>query len=59
MTHKQIEAMREARLWIKDVIVPAAACVTTLMFVPETRAMVVGTCKGVKESVKRKFKKES
>ena len=42
MTYKQIEASREARLWIGQVIVPA---VTTKF-------------NSVKESIKKKFKKE-
>lgn len=59
MTYKQIEMAREARLWIKDVIVPTAAFVGTLLFIPETREPIIKTCSNVKESIKSKFKKES
>ena len=58
MTHKQIDTMREARLWIKDVIVPTAAFVGTLLCVPETRAPIIKVCSNVKQSIKSKFKKD-
>ena len=45
MTYKQIEASREARLWIGQVIVPAVTCVATLMAVPEVRHAVVDKAK--------------
>ena len=37
MTYKQIEASREARLWIGQVIVPAATAVAIAMANPELR----------------------
>ena len=40
MTYKQIEASREARLWIGQVIVPAVTCVTIAMANPEVRKAV-------------------
>ena len=42
MTYKQIEASREARLWITQVIVPAA-CVA--MMIPEVRETVITKAK--------------
>lgn len=59
MTHKQIEASREVRLWIKEIIVPFAGFATCLMFNPETREPIVKGFKNAKQSIKSKFKKES
>ena len=58
MTYKQIEASREARLWIGQVIVPAVTCVTIAMANPEVRKAVTTKFNSVKESIKKKFKKE-
>ena len=57
MTYKQIEASREVRLWIKEVIVPVAGFATTLMLFPETREPIVQGARNVKNSIKNKFKK--
>ena len=54
MTYKQIEASREARLWIGQVILPI---VTAVMLVPEAREAVVDKVKKVKKNIKNKFKK--
>ena len=37
MTYKQIEASREMRLWIGQVIVPAAVAVVAIASNPQTR----------------------
>ena len=57
MTYKQIEASREARLWISQVIVPVVGTAVMAMTVPEVRTAVVDKAKSVKESIARKFKK--
>lgn len=54
MTYKQIEASREARLWIGQVILPI---VTAVMLVPETREAVVDIVKTAKKNIENKFKK--
>ena len=60
MTYKQIEASREARLWIGQVIVPACAAVTIAVANPNVRHFVADKAKVVKNFVKNKFhKKES
>ena len=48
MTYKQIEASREIRLWIGQVIVPAAAFA---MAFPEARQAVVNKAKSIKKSI--------
>ena len=58
MTHKQIEAAREVRLWIRDIIVPAAAIAVGAMSIPEVREPVVDKFNNVRESVKHKFNKK-
>lgn len=54
MTYKQIEASREARLWLSQIIIPAM-CIT--MMVPEAREVVVTKAKEVKRSIKTAFTK--
>ena len=51
MTYKQIEASRELRLWITQVIVPAAAIA---MMIPECREAVVKKAKEVRDKIKSK-----
>ena len=58
MTYKQIEASREARLWISQVIVPVVSTAVMIMTIPEARTAVVKKTTDVKDSIKRKFKKK-
>lgn len=58
MTYKQIEASREARLWIGQVIVPAI--VGGIMIVttnPEVQGTIANKVDKVKQTIKSKFKK--
>ena len=57
MTYKQIEASREARLWIGQVIIPAITVVGAAMTVPEVRKAVTEKANNVKTAIKKKFKK--
>ena len=52
MTYKQIEASREIRLWIGQVIVPAAAATVMIMGNPQAREFVSDKWKAVKRKVK-------
>lgn len=58
MTYKQIEASREARLWIGQVIIPAITVVGAAMTVPEVRKAVTEKANNVKTAIKKKFKKK-
>lgn len=58
MTYKQIEASREARLWISQVVIPVATVTTMALSNPEVRTFVTSKYKKTKESIKKKFKKE-
>ena len=54
MTYKQIEASREARLWITQVALPIVGVV---MLVPDARKAVMTKLKEAKKAVETKFKK--
>lgn len=58
MTYKQIEASREVRLWIGQIIVPAITLAATTMAIPEVRQAVAAKAKSVKRSIENKFKTE-
>lgn len=57
MTHKQIETSREIRLWLGQILIPAATVAVSLMTVPEVREAVAVKAEQVKESIKSKTKK--
>lgn len=54
MTYKQIEASREIRLWITQIVVPAAAIA---MMIPECREAIVAKAKEVKDKIKKTCKR--
>lgn len=56
MTYKQIEASREARLWIGQVIVPAVTCVATVMAIPEVRQTIADKAKDLRDFIGRSVK---
>ena len=55
MTYKQIEASREARLWLTQVVIPAAGIV---LMVPEARKAVVDKLKAAKKAIETQFSKK-
>ena len=58
MTYKQIEASREIRLWITQVIVPTLAITTaTVAMVPELREAATTKFEEVRGKIKFKFRK--
>ena len=57
MSYKQIEASREARLWIGQVVVPIVTVIGAAMAVPEVRQAVAEKANNVKTAIKKKFKK--
>lgn len=53
MTYKQIEASREARLWITQVIVPVIGMTTALVVtVPEFKEAAISKYQALKEKCK-------
>lgn len=57
MTYKQIEASREARLWVTQIIVPTICGVGMLMTVPEIRETVKTKASEIKEKIRTRSKK--
>lgn len=57
MTYKQLETIREIRMWTKEIIVPTTMAVVAVMTVPEVREAVSIKVKQVKESIRNKCKK--
>lgn len=55
MTWKQIEASREARLWIGQVIIPAVVGIMAIS--PEARQTVKAKYVQVKNTIRRKLEK--
>ncbi|MCM1363448.1 MAG: hypothetical protein NC215_00490 [Ruminococcus sp.] len=58
MTYKQIEASREARLWIGQIFVPAITLAATTMAIPEVRQAVSMKAQNIKQSIELKMKKK-
>lgn len=58
MTYKHIEASREARLWICQIVVPTVTIIGTMAAIPEVRKKVSDAYNNVKNSIKNKFKKD-
>lgn len=58
MKRKHIEAAREVRLWIGQIIVPAVTLAATTLAIPEVRQAVAAKANEWKDSInKRRFKK--
>lgn len=53
MTRKQIDSMRETRLWIGQIVVPAVVLVAAMS--PESRENAKKSAKDALEKVKRKL----
>lgn len=58
MTWKRIETMREVRLWIGQIIVPAVTLVAASMAIPEVREAVATKANQIKENINNKIKKD-
>lgn len=56
MTYKQIEAAREVRLWIGQIVVPGIALAATALTIPDVREAVAAKARSVKESIENKKK---
>ena len=58
MKQKHIEASRELRLWIGQVIVPTAVAVGGLLAIPEVREAVKAKARSIKHKIDTKIKKK-
>ena len=59
MTYKQIEASRELRLWIGQVVVPAAAAAAVILSNPELKNAAQEKFESIKDRFKKKEKIEA
>lgn len=57
MKYKHIEAAREARLWIGQIIVPAMTLAATVLTIPEVRDSVADKINNAKYRINNKFKR--
>lgn len=58
MKRKNIDTMREVRLWMGQIVVPAVTVVGSALAIPEVRQAVAIKANQWKESVEKKIKKE-
>ena len=59
MTYKQLEASREARLWLTQIIAPVTLGVALVMSNPERREAIKTKLKNGKDKITSKFQKKS
>jgi len=59
MTYKQIEASREVRLWLGQIIIPAASVAVAILSIPEVREAIGTKVTNVKESIQNKIRRKS
>ncbi len=57
MTRRQIEASRERRLWISQIIIPTLTLAVTSMTIPEVRDLVKTKATEVKRKIENRMKK--
>lgn len=57
MTRKQIDASREARLWIVQIALPMITMATTVLSIPEVRQAVAAKANEVKYKIKNRLNK--
>lgn len=55
MTNKQLDASRELRLWIGQIVIPI---IGVTMMIPEAREAVTRRIKKAKQNIEFKFKKK-
>lgn len=51
MTHKQIDACREARLWIGQLVIPAVSTVGAMLVIPEVRQAIAAKANDIKDRI--------
>lgn len=58
MKRKDIDAAREFRLWISQVIIPGALVAGAILSNPEAKEFAYTKMKSVNETIKNRFKKK-
>ena len=59
MTYKQIETSREIRLWLGQIIIPAASVAVAILSIPEVRYAIAEKASNIKETIQYKIRKKS
>ena len=58
MTYKQIETSREIRLWLGQIIIPAASVALAILSIPEVRYSIGRKATSIKESIQYKIRRK-
>lgn len=58
MKRKNIDAMREVRLWIGQIVVPGVMLASSALAIPEVRQAVAAKATQIKASIEEKLKKD-
>ena len=58
MKQKHIDACREARLWIGQIVVPGLTVAASVLAIPEVRNAIAAKANQVKDSIERKIKRK-
>lgn len=58
MKRKNIDTMREVRLWIGQIVVPAITVVGSALAIPEVRSAVAAKANDWKKSIEQKIKRK-
>ena len=58
MKRKNIDTMREVRLWIGQIIVPGLTVAASALAIPEVRQAVASKARDVKLSIDRKIRRK-
>lgn len=53
-TTQKLDMSREVRLWIRDIVVPAAGVAVAALSIPEVRDMVNDKVKDIRNNIERK-----
>lgn len=53
-TRQKLDRSREIRLWIRDIVVPAAGVAVAALSIPEVRDMVNDKVKDIRNNIERK-----
>ncbi len=59
MTYKQIETSREIRLWLGQIIIPAASVAVAMLSIPEVRHAIATKAANIKETIRYKIRRKS
>ena len=57
MARRQIDASRERRLWISQVIIPSLTLVATVMAIPEVRETVKAKANEIRFKIESRLRK--